>query len=112
MFAYADATGADSAIFEITDTRLYVPIVTLSTEDNAKLWKLLSKGFKRTVYCNKYEVIGNNIVKRAANNEEKYIRELLILAVKDLKDCLFLLIITKKVIIKSLLLLLKNIFFK
>ena len=37
--ANADATGADSATFKITDTKLYVPIVTLSAEDNAKLSK-------------------------------------------------------------------------
>ena len=30
--------------------KLYVPIVTLSVENNAKLSKLLSEGFKRSVY--------------------------------------------------------------
>ena len=35
-----------AATFAITDTKLYVPIVTLKTEDNAKLWKLLSEEFK------------------------------------------------------------------
>ena len=38
--ADANATGADSATSEITDAKLYVPIVTLSAEDNAKLSKL------------------------------------------------------------------------
>ena len=37
---------ANNSTFEITDTRLYVPVVTLKTEDNGKLSKLLSKGFK------------------------------------------------------------------
>ena len=41
--ADADATGADSATFKITDAKLYVPIVTLSIEDNAKLAKQLSE---------------------------------------------------------------------
>ena len=50
-----DATGADGAIFKITDAKLYVPVVTLSTEDNAKLAKLLSEVFKRSVYWNKYK---------------------------------------------------------
>ena len=50
-------TGADSATFKITDAKLYVPIVTLSAEDNVKLSKLLSEGFKRPVYSNKYKVI-------------------------------------------------------
>ena len=30
----------------ITDTKLYVPVVTLSTQDNAKLLKQLESGFK------------------------------------------------------------------
>ena len=46
-------TAATTATFKITDAKLYVPIVTLSAEDNAKLSKLLSKGFKRSVYWNK-----------------------------------------------------------
>ena len=75
--ADANATGADSATFKITDAKLYVPIVTLSAEDNEKLSKLLGEGFKRPVYWNKYKVIDNKVVKIAANNGEKYIRELL-----------------------------------
>ena len=35
--------------FAITYTKLYVPVVTLSTQDNAKLLKQLKSGFKRTV---------------------------------------------------------------
>ena len=71
------AANANKAIFKITDAKLYVPIVTLSVEDNAKLSKLLSEGFKRPIYWNEYKVIPNKIVEIAANNEEKYIRELL-----------------------------------
>ena len=70
-------TVANTATFKITDAKLYVPIVTLSAEDNVKLSKLLSEGFKRTVYWDEYKVIGNKIVEIAANNEEKYIRKLL-----------------------------------
>ena len=75
--ANADATGADSATFKITDAKLYVPIVTLSAEDNAKLSKLLSCGFKRPIYWNEYNVIDNKIVEIAAVNGEKHITELL-----------------------------------
>ena len=75
--ANADATGSDSAFFKTTDTKLCVPIVTLSAEDNAKLSKLLSKGFKKPIYWNKYKVTDNKIEETADNNEEKYIRELL-----------------------------------
>ena len=41
--------------FMITDTKLYVPIVTLSTKDNTNLTKQLNEGFKRTVYWNQYQ---------------------------------------------------------
>ena len=40
---------------KITNTKLYVPIVTLSSKDNVKLIKLLEEGFKRPVYCNGYQ---------------------------------------------------------
>ena len=71
------ANAGDNATFTITDTKLYVPIVTLSSEDNVKLSKLLSEGFKRPIYWNEYKVIPNKIVEIAVNNEEKYIRELI-----------------------------------
>ena len=40
------STIADTTL-KITNTKLYVPIVTLSSKDNVKLVKLLEKGFKR-----------------------------------------------------------------
>ena len=41
--------------FAIIDTKLYVPVVvTLSTQDNAKLLQQLKLGFKSTIDCNKY----------------------------------------------------------
>ena len=51
-------------IFTITDTKLYVPVVTLKIDGNVKLSKLLSKGFG----MNEYKVISNKKYK-------KYIRE-------------------------------------
>ena len=39
--------------FKITETNVYVPIVTLSTQDNAKLLPQLKSGFKRTISWNK-----------------------------------------------------------
>ena len=47
------SNAGNAATFTITDTKLYVPIVTLKTKDNTKLSKLLSEGFKRSVYWNK-----------------------------------------------------------
>ena len=63
------SSGRTAATFAITDTKLYAPVVTLNTEDNAKLSKPLREGFKRSAYWNKYKVILKDYV---ANN---YIRE-------------------------------------
>ena len=47
---------AGATRFKITSTKLYVPIVTLSTEDNVNLAKQLNKGFKRSVYWNEFKL--------------------------------------------------------
>ena len=39
----------ENATFEVTDTKLYVPVVTLSTQDNSKLRQQLTSGFKRVI---------------------------------------------------------------
>ena len=78
-----DNTGNDAianaakAAFKITSAKLYAPIVTLLTADNAKLSKLLSKEFKRLVYWNKYKVIDNRLLEINDANVERPIRELL-----------------------------------
>ena len=41
-------------VFQITDTKLYVPVVTLSKENNIKLLEQLKSGFKGTIKWNKY----------------------------------------------------------
>ena len=43
-----------SPTFIITETNLYVPVVTLSAQDNAKLLPQLKNGFNRTMTWNKY----------------------------------------------------------
>ena len=45
----------NNIIFTIKDTKLYVPVVTLSARDDQKLSKLLSKGSERSVYWNEYK---------------------------------------------------------
>ena len=70
-------TTAATVTFKITDARLYVPIVILSSEDNVKLSELLIEGSKRSSYWNEYKVTPNKIVEIAINNQEKYIRDLL-----------------------------------
>ena len=47
-------TIADTT-FKITNTKLHVPIVTLSSKVNVKLVKLLEEGFKSPVYLNEYK---------------------------------------------------------
>ena len=48
--ANVNGNDDDNNIFTIKDTKLYVPVLTLSARDNQKLSKLLSKGFERLVY--------------------------------------------------------------
>ena len=50
------ATGVQNqtARFTITDTKLYVPVVTLSTQENTKFLQQLKSGFKRAINWNKY----------------------------------------------------------
>ena len=43
-----------NAKFAITDTKLYVPVVTLSTQENTKFFQQLKSGFKRVINWNKY----------------------------------------------------------
>ena len=57
---YILSGAGTAAAFTITDTILYMPVVTLKTEDNTKLSKLLSEGFKRPIYWNKYKIIFKN----------------------------------------------------
>ena len=41
--------------FQITETKLYVPVMTLSTQDNVKLLQQLKSSFKKIINWNKYE---------------------------------------------------------
>ena len=52
MISSVNAAANQVVSFMITDTKLYVPIVTLSTKDNTNLTKQLNEGFKRTIYWN------------------------------------------------------------
>ena len=46
--------STDAGTFEITDAKLYVPVVNLSTQDNSKLFQQLKSGFKIVSNWNKY----------------------------------------------------------
>ena len=69
-----------ASTFTITDAKPYVPIVTLSMEDNPRLSKLFSEGLKRLVYRNKYKIIP-----KKTYNENDYIRELLYASYQGVK---------------------------
>ena len=78
-----------NSTFTITDAKLYVPVVTLSTEDNAKLSKLLTKGFKRPVYWNKYKIIlnktydQNDNIRELLDSSYQGVKRLFVLAYRD-----------------------------
>ena len=56
--------------FQITGTRLYVPFVTLSTENDKKLLEQLKSGFKRTIKWNKYRT---QMTSQSNNNNSNYL---------------------------------------
>ena len=62
----------NSFIFTIKDSKLYVPVVTLSVRENQKLSKFLSRGFERSVYWNEYKTKSYN---KNTTNEYRYFLE-------------------------------------
>ena len=64
--------STDIGTFEIDDTKLYVPVVTISTQNNAKLLQQLKSGSKRTINWNKYQ----SNPKRCLNIENQYFNHL------------------------------------
>ena len=52
--------------FEITSTKMYLPIVPLSTKDNVNLTKQLNEGFERSAYWNEFE---SKIETKPANDQ-------------------------------------------
>ena len=74
--------------FTVTETNLYVSVVTLSTQDNAKLLPQLKPGFKRTISWNKYLAKSELSAKNAYLNhliEPRFqgVNRLLVLAFED-----------------------------
>ena len=65
-----DASPA-GARFQITDTELYVPVVTLSTKNDKRLLEQLRTGFKRTIKWNKYR---SEMTNQTENNNLSYLR--------------------------------------
>ena len=65
------STDADSAVFIINDTKMYVPVVTLSKEDNKDFIEQQNKGFQRSIYWNEYKT--KEVNENADANVFKYI---------------------------------------
>ena len=76
MTVDADADPAivapSGATFKITDTKLYVPVVTLSKENDAKLLEQLKSGFKKTIRWNKYR---SQMTFQPQNNNLNYLTD-------------------------------------
>ena len=60
-------SAGDSEKFKITDGKLHVPIVTLSTNDSVNLTKQLSEGFKRSIYWNNYQTKPAKVIQEGKN---------------------------------------------
>ena len=71
----------ENAIFEIADTKLYVPVVTLSKEDDIKLLEQLKSGFRRTYKWNKYR---SQMSIQPKNNNLSYLIDPALTSVKRL----------------------------
>ena len=60
----ASNVANQNAVFTVTDIKLYIPIITLKTQDNVKLLQQLKSGFKRVInwskYLSKQELLAQN----------------------------------------------------
>ena len=79
------SSARDSAKIKITDAKLHVPIVTISTKDNVNLTKQLSDGFKRSAYWNNHQTIPVKVIENETN-----IYELLSASFQGVKRLFFL----------------------
>ena len=68
----ADNNNANSnnITFTIKGKKLYVPVLNVSTKDNQKLSKLISIGFERSVYWNRWKTKSEN--KNTTNEYRKF----------------------------------------
>ena len=70
VIIYTDVNN-EVPTFTITETNLYVTVVTLSTQDNSKLLPQLKNGFKRTITWNKYLAKPESLAQNANLNHFK-----------------------------------------
>ena len=70
--AVAGINNPTNAVFKITDCKLYIPVVTLSAENDNKLLEQLKTGFKRTIKWNKY---GSEMSNQTKNNNLNFVTD-------------------------------------
>ena len=68
--ARPEINAPTNATFKITDAKLYIPAVTLSTENNIRLLEQLRAGLKRTIKWNKYR---SEMTNQTKNNNWNYL---------------------------------------
>ena len=108
-YAAGDNDNNTEATFQITSTKLYVPVVTLSTKDNENLTKQLDEGFKRSVYWNEYQ----SKMETKTADDINVIRFPLDASFRGVNRLFFLLLtILKMVIIKLKETIIENIFYQ
>ena len=103
MMSSVNATAGHVVSFMITNAKLYVPVVTLSTKDNNNLTKQLNDGFKRTIYWNQYV---SKPFSKIPHKKLVLLDLLLMQLFKVLTDYLFLLL--KRLVQMKLLMLLRH----
>ena len=92
-YAGDDNNNDRETTFQRTSTKLYVPVVTLSTKDNVKLTKQLDEGFKRSVYWNEYKskietktADDNNVTRFPLDASFQGVNRLLVLAFENTEN--------------------------
>lgn len=91
-----DDAICNNIILTTKDSKLYVPILTLSAKGNQKLTKIMGKGLERSVYQNEYTT------KSANNNRTNKYRFFSNQSLKELTHCLFQFVQMKIIIQKGI----------
>ena len=81
-----EINNSKDATFKMTDVKLFVPVVTLSKENDIKLLEQLKAGFKRTIKWNKYR---SQMSIQQQNNNLNYLLTLHLQMLIDYLFCLF-----------------------
>ena len=72
-----DWKGNRVTTFGIADTNFYVPVVTLSTQDNIKLLQQVKSGFKHKINLDKYQSLVSGVI-GGSNGETNFPHKLLL----------------------------------